>query len=138
MSHLSLIATFPTLLAQGRLQRCLDTEYQIELETRSLARLRQKPADFLNSYDRLFRHYSLLALSQHYRISKDQPHQTFRLMSQHFAAIDAVIAVIETRHRLKHPHGLTWDADTGAVHTLCQLLQVFDQEDAQACQSYLL
>lgn len=138
MNHAALIASFPTLRAQGRLLHCEVATEQIEQESRSLMRLRQRTADYLNGYDRLFRHYSLLALAHGYQIPSERPHQTFRLMSQIFVPADEVMAIIETRHRLKHERGSALKPESGVVHTLCQLLHVFDERDAQACGTHLL
>lgn len=76
-------------------------------EEANLNRLRNRVTrnlaeQYLNGYDRLFRHISLLLLTHSYELTAYQPHQTLRKICQsRWQANDLVNGMIQQRHTLK-------------------------------------
>lgn len=124
----------PQLLKQlkqlGQLAAVVHTQHLIEQEQASLARLRRRSADYLCSYDRLFRHISIALLRQGYALTSVQPHQTLLRCCAAYLPLDALSHVIQTRHGLKH--GEQTRPDPAACVGLAQLLHQYDASDTQA------
>ena len=124
----------PQLLKQlkqlGQLAAVVHTQHLIEQEQASLARLRRRSADYLCSYDRLFRHISIALLRQGYALTSVQPHQTLLRCCTAHLPHQALSHVIQTRHGLKH--GELTQPDQAACLGLYQLLSQYHPQDAQA------
>lgn len=124
----------PSLLQQlkqlGQLTAVVHTQHLIAQEQASLARLRQRPASYVCSYDRLFRHLSIALLNQGYVLTSVRPHQTLLRCCAADLPHDALSHVIQTRHGLKH--GESAHPDLAACVGLMHLLHRYDPSDAQA------
>jgi hypothetical protein len=119
-----------TLTQQGQLKLIPSRGHLVIQEQRSLTRLRQQPAIFLNAYDRLFRHLSLHLLAHGYAITATKPHQTLQQFMQQLMPSQDVQHMILLRHTLKH--GEQCRPSVIAQRTLYGLLLCFDGDDAQA------
>ena len=114
----------------GQRAAVVHTQHLIGHEQASLNRLQQRPADYLNGYDRLFRHLSIALLQQGYTLTTVRPHQTLLRCCAAYLPLDALSHVIQTRHGLKH--GEQTRPDPAACVGLAQLLHQYDANDTQA------
>ncbi len=133
MSHTN--TQYQQLLKQGQLQAINDCRGLIAQEQRSLQRLRQKPASFLNMYDRLFRHVCLQLLAQGLAITQHQPHQTLQALLRTYLDQNEIKHLVLVRHAIKHGERLADIARAESV--LLQLLQCLNAEDAQAYERHV-
>ncbi len=106
----------------------------IKKEKNSLNRLRKQNLNtdkelYLNSYDRLFRHISLLILKHNYELTNNSPHQTLAKISELFCDKNSVSLMIQQRHKLKKNQSDL--VSEKQVKTLQQLLAHFDNSDVQ-------
>ena len=122
------------LLAQGSLLPC--TQDSAIQEQQSLWRLRQRPALFLNSYDRLFRHVSLWLIHQGYQFSPQSPHQTLSCLAEPWLPQPLLRSTIATRHALKYGEPTARSMLPQAAQGLYQMLDLFCPADAQAWDTH--
>ncbi|OBX80515.1 hypothetical protein [Faucicola atlantae] len=125
------------LVTDGHILPIHDPQPVITQEQTSLNRLRHRTTrnlaeQYLNGYDRLFRHISLLLLAHSYELTACQLHQTLRKICQQWQANNVVTAMIQQRHTLKKSVSPSADVDLQALNTLQTLLGLFDSTDAAA------
>lgn len=138
-------ALIQSLLANGHIVKIDEpqrTEQRIEQEQASLQRLRSRAVkglaeQFLNGYDRLFRHVTLLLLVNGYDLTGYHPHQTLRKICsawQNDTLINDTLIKTMIHERHTHKKSLTGSAvvNLPAVSTLQQLLKMFDETDSHA------
>lgn len=126
--------TLQALLSQQQIVALEDTQPLIELEQSSLTKLRSRQLKehsqrYLNAYDRLFRHVSILLLEHGYALTDIKPHQTLRKICQKWQADAAISQMISERHRLKKSQQTTLLINSQAIDCLHSLLNLFDEQD---------
>lgn len=93
-------------------------------EHASLKRLQAKPAGYLNSYDQIFRHISILLINQGYALTQFQPHQVFKLVLKYIQPGLPIDAIIQERHRVKKE--MIAEADLELTHLLLKVKSKFE------------
>lgn len=136
MQHLTIpTATLQALLSHQQIATLDNTNQLIELEQSSLEKLRSRQLkenyqQFLNGYDRLFRHVSILLLEHGYALTDFKPHQSLRKICQQWQADVAINQMINERHRLKKSQQTYLSINNQAIDCLHHLLNLFDEQDA--------
>lgn len=136
MQHLTIpTATLQALLSHQQIATLDNTNQLIELEQSSLEKLRSRQLkenyqQFLNGYDRLFRHVSILLLEHGYALTDFKPHQSLRKICQQWQADVAINQMINERHRLKKSQQAPLSINNQAIDCLHHLLNLFDEQDA--------
>ncbi|WLF84273.1 hypothetical protein [Moraxella sp. ZY210820] len=117
-------------------------KHQLSKEIQSLQFLRKKETLlshelYLNLYDRLFRHISILLLNHNYMITKEKPHQTLYEICKdlHPKKSHDIKAMIKLRHYFKKNTFIVNEyIDIDSYECLFQMLAIFDISDSLDCQ----
>lgn len=109
----------------------------ITIENNSLNRLRKRQLNsdkeiYLNAYDRLFRHISILILEHNFQLTNYMSHQTLAKICELFSTRESVRLMISQRHKLKKNQSKLVELEN--ITTLQNILEKFDNFDAEDCE----
>lgn len=135
-----------SLKNQGQIDCINEIQKQslLSKEIKSLAKLRKKCIVYnyelyLNLYDRLFRHISILLLHHNYAITRETPHQTLSEICQHWQPIQDIREMIKLRHYFKKNFiKIDEYVDENIQKCLFNILSHFDENDGSDCLKLLV